>query len=147
MSEITETLYPGERVVFTNRPSRFTQLRWYGASLLVFLFSVYLGRWWGVALAFLPVAAAEVSLMAVNYHYTNNRVIAERGLLSKDWKHIFYDKVTDVSISKGALGRFLDIGDVVINTAGSDIYEMRIESVNDPEAIQRYLLNANRSSS
>lgn len=146
MSEISETLYPGESIVFRTRPSRITKLKEYAAGIAVAAAAAVLNYWQGIILAAIPFVLAEVSLMSLKYYYTNDRVIEEKGILSKNWTHIFYDKITDVMISKGALGRFVDIGNVVINTAGSDTYEMVIRDVNDPESIQRYLLNSKRSS-
>lgn len=70
--------------------------------------------------------------------------MAERGILSKNWTHVFHNQITDVIISKDVFGRLFDIGHVMVNTAGSDAYELVISNVKDPEAVQKYLLTSNK---
>lgn len=81
---------------------------------------------------YVPVANA--------YAFTNKRVLIHRGWLSTHAIGIDYEKITDVLVSSPLIDRLLTgTGHLVINTAGTDEYEILLRHVEYPYELKKRL--------
>lgn len=72
-------------------------------------------------------------------YLTSHRVITETGLLSKNWKHASYSRITDVKFTQNLTERLYVVGDFLISTPGSDGYELELAGVDDPTELERFI--------
>jgi membrane protein YdbS with pleckstrin-like domain len=84
---------------------------------------------WRVILPFLRWATTQ-------FVFTNRRVIVRRGLLTKQGRDMPLSKVNNVSFSVPLMGRVLNYGRLVIQSAGEDS-DLDIDDVPNVEEIQR----------
>lgn len=84
--------------------------------------------WWA-ALPFLR-------WLTTQFVFTNRRVIVRRGLLTKQGRDMPLTKVNNVSFSVPFMGRILNYGRLVIQSAGEDS-DLDIDDVPSVEKIQR----------
>lgn len=143
-SEVLETFQQGEKLIFATRPSRLGQIGVYAMAACIPLCALTMGigvALWSLIVSIVILAPPEIEIRRQRYYFTNYKIVVERGIISKAWNHIGYNRITDVSVTKNWMERFLDIGDVRINTAGSAGYEAALKDVSDPEAVQRFLLS------
>lgn len=68
---------------------------------------------------------------------TSQRVILKRGWLQVDWQEIPADKVEEVAIGQGLLGRLLDYGSIVMKGSGGGSIEL--QQVARPHRFNQYL--------
>lgn len=78
-----------------------------------------------VALALIVLAAGWLIKQAVDWRFTyfvvtDERIIYQRGVLARHSKSITIDKVHDVETSQSVFERFLGVGDVRIESGGTD---------------------------
>jgi len=139
MTEITETLGPDEKIEFCVNTSRLTQPFYYVAAFIIFLFVLLTRMWFALIIMAGLVAYGEIMVSQKKYYFTNQRIIQENGLFSKRWVHVPYGKITDVEVDKDFLGRILDIGTIEIDTGGTEKFEEAIESVRNPEMIEKFI--------
>ena len=150
--------YQGERTLMTTRPTRLIALRWWTA---VFLFLIIAGvfffglltRWvpnpvvagWHtdtlVAILFLVFAffafvIAELKRRTTRYVITDNKIIREDGILSKNTEMIPYTQLNRVDLKQSFGQRILGIGTIVVDT-GDDT--MQIEMIKHPKKMQELL--------
>lgn len=70
---------------------------------------------------------------------TNKRILVKRGWLSTHIKTIYYNRITDISISQTFLERFITSGTLSISTAGSDGYEVVLYHIGTPYKTKQLL--------
>jgi uncharacterized membrane protein YdbT with pleckstrin-like domain len=74
--------------------------------------------------------------VTTQYVFTNRRVIIRRGLLTKQGRDMPLSKVNNVTFEVTFLGRILNFGRLIIQSAGEDS-DLDIEDVPNVEVIQR----------
>lgn len=74
--------------------------------------------------------------MTAQYVFTNRRVIIRRGLIAKQGRDMPLSKVNNVTFNVSVLGRFLNYGDLLIESAGEDS-GLDINDVPNVEVVQR----------
>ena len=74
--------------------------------------------------------------LTTQFVFTNRRVIVRRGLLTKQGRDMPLSKVNNVSFSVPVMGRILNYGRLVIQSAGEDS-DLDIDDVPNVEVIQR----------
>jgi uncharacterized membrane protein YdbT with pleckstrin-like domain len=74
--------------------------------------------------------------LTTQFVFTNRRVIVRRGLLTKQGRDMPLAKVNNVSFSVPFMGRILNYGRLVIQSAGEDS-DLDIDDVPNVEVIQR----------
>ncbi|MFZ4486721.1 MAG: PH domain-containing protein [Candidatus Nanopelagicales bacterium] len=74
--------------------------------------------------------------LTTQFVFTNRRVIVRRGLLTKQGRDMPLSKVNNVSFSVPFMGRILNYGRLVIQSAGDDS-DLDIDDVPSVEKIQR----------
>lgn len=147
-SDVEELLGDDETVFVSIKPSRWDEsyLRHYlsacvifliGAGILLFRFSLSLDIITAVGAAIVLFAATwlgviEIRLHFERYHFTDTKVIAETGMVNREFTTVAYKMVTHVDMHQSMLQRFLDIADFELNTAGTDLSEMWVNGVRQP---------------
>ena len=156
MGYAEKNLVPGENLVYRAR------YHWmiYRSSLLVLLLAVLLAlsavyawrvgpdariaRWTGVAaLAFgliagLMALVRRVRISADEFVVTNRRVIRKVGLISREIEQAPLDKIQDITVEQGGLGRLLGFGSVTLETA-SERGSLLFPSIAHPEGLRNAL--------
>jgi len=151
-----KNLVPGENLVYRAR------YHWmiYRSSLLVLLLAVLLAlsaayawrvgpdariaRWTGVAaltfglIAGLMALVRRVRISADEFVVTNRRVIRKVGLISREIEQAPLDKIQDITVEQGGLGRLLGFGSVTLETA-SERGSLLFPSIAHPEGLRNAL--------
>ncbi len=71
--------------------------------------------------------------------FTNKRIIVKKGWIETKVKTIYYDRITDISVSQSFLDRIIKTGTLSISTAGSDGYEAVIGHIRKPYEVKNVL--------
>ena len=72
---------------------------------------------------------------SVTYTITDERVIYERGVFSREQIIADSSNITDISVSQGMLERDLGVGKIAFNTPGSDVKEVEFKHIEEPEKV------------
>lgn len=75
-----------------------------------------------------------------------DRVVLEKGLLSKDIKEVFISDIRTVDTRQSLLQRTFKIGDVMIATAGTSGYEDIAYGLPDPRGIKDLVITQRQES-
>lgn len=70
----------------------------------------------------------------------DNKVVIERGVLSKHITQVLISDIRSVDTKQGIMHRILKIGDVMIGTAGISGYEIIAQGLPDPVGIVNLIL-------
>lgn len=81
----------------------------------------------------------EYKIWSVKYHLTDQRVVVEKGILNKSYESIAYDKITDTVLEEDVSERIFSLGDISLNTAGSEEYEVKLKGIGNPKKTQNLL--------
>jgi uncharacterized membrane protein YdbT with pleckstrin-like domain len=111
------------------------------------------GSWWKLAivgvmlLALLAALAYFVGRYAkwatTHFVVTSERLIAGRGVISKDRKEIPLDRINDVSFHQGILERLIGAGDLTIESAGERGQET-FSDIRHPDRVQQEIYNQSK---
>ncbi|HEY6930322.1 MAG TPA: PH domain-containing protein [Thermoanaerobaculia bacterium] len=102
------------------------------------------GRWIGLAaLAFGAIAGImaivrRVRISADEFVVTNRRVIRKVGLVSREIEQAPLDKIQDITVDQGWLGRLLGFGTVTLETA-SERGTLVFPTISEPEGLRNAL--------
>jgi membrane protein YdbS with pleckstrin-like domain len=156
VSYAEKNLVAGENIVYRAR------YHWlvYRTALLLFLLAVLLavsavyawrvspaervGRWTALAaLAFGVVAGLaaiirRIRVSADEFVVTNRRVIRKLGLVSREIEQAPLDKIQDITVVQGWLGRVMGFGNVTLETA-SERGSLVFPTVANPEGLRNAL--------
>ena len=83
---------------------------------------------------------AELAVYFKIYIVTNNRVIYQHGILSKQSNIIIPSKISDVSVDLGPMDRLLHIGKVIIRREEQTKPQVKIVGLRDPYKFQDTIL-------
>jgi uncharacterized membrane protein YdbT with pleckstrin-like domain len=87
------------------------------------------------ALGAIIISAAIVARRGTSWSITSERLIERHGLLSKTRREIELADIRSVDVSRTFAQRLVGIGNVVIASAASADFLIRMEAVADPDAI------------
>jgi uncharacterized membrane protein YdbT with pleckstrin-like domain len=87
------------------------------------------------ALALLIVLFAIVSRRSTNWSITSERLIEQRGVLGQTRREVELADIRSVEVSRTFVQRLLGIGSVIVSSAASADYLIRMLNVPDPDAI------------
>lgn len=79
------------------------------------------------------VIAAVIHKLRSEYALTSERVYSRSGIISRDATDARFERVTDVTLVQGLLGRALDYGKLKFNTAGSTFHEVVMSGIENPK--------------
>jgi uncharacterized membrane protein YdbT with pleckstrin-like domain len=91
---------------------------------------------WKWVILSLVIIGIPILLYKYYYEYytiSQDRVAVKQGILRQNNFLVKKDKITDVIINQGIMGRILNYGDVIINTAGTSQHEAILRGVSDPD--------------
>ena len=141
-------LADGETIQFELKP----HWRALFVPIVVLIIIVFLGTWLyflttnsimryaiigvGVIVVVWWAAMPFLRWLTTQFVFTNRRVIVRRGLLTKQGRDMPLSKVNNVSFSVPVMGRILNYGRLVIQSAGEDS-DLDIDDVPNVEEIQR----------
>ena len=141
-------LADGETIEFELKP----HWRALFVPIVVLVIIVFLGSWLyflttnsilryvilgvGVIIVVWFAAMPFLRWLTTQFVFTNRRVIVRRGLLTKQGRDMPLAKVNNVSFSVPFMGRILNYGRLVIQSAGEDS-DLDIDDVPNVEVIQR----------
>ncbi len=78
-----------------------------------------------------------ILLRYTRYHLTTRGVVITSGWLTRRRSETTFEKVTDVMVFQGILGRMFDHGTITINTAGSNAAPVVFQGVRSPEVLKQ----------
>jgi len=127
MSYVKSTLVPGERVVYRAHLHWTTFL---GAGVLFALLTVVaslfavreqsqLAGFITFILGALPMGAAYVRYRTSEFAVTDKRVLIKTGLIRRDTLETLLNKVENITVKQGLLGRVLNYGTIHVTGTGS----------------------------
>jgi uncharacterized membrane protein YdbT with pleckstrin-like domain len=137
-------LHPGEEIIFEGHPSWRSTLAFYIQGVLaVAVVGVIVGLiadWDIGAVVFvagfvLVVLAGFIKRVATVYTITNQRLRIKRGIVARKIQQTRIDRVQNVNTDQGVLERFLRVGTVDFDTAGTDDSEFAFEGVSSPSRV------------
>jgi uncharacterized membrane protein YdbT with pleckstrin-like domain len=82
--------------------------------------------------------------LTTQYVFTSRRIIVRRGLLTKEGRDMPLSKVNNVSFSVSVLGRIINYGSLVVESAGDD-GNLVIDDVPSVENVQRSVYELHES--
>ena len=152
----TKLLAPGETIAFELKP-HWRALIW---PLFVLLLEVFIGvylfmtfdnsiiRWIIIAAGvFILVWQTLIPFgrwLTTQYVFTSRRIIVRRGMITKEGKDMPLSKVNNVSFSVSFLGRLINYGTLVVESA-SDDSDLVINDVPNVEDVQRNVYELHES--
>lgn len=125
-SYIRSALIGGEKVVYQARISWLSQLPTIVIGLATLPF-------WGIGILFL--LAAYIRYKTTELAFTNKRVIAKFGFISRKTVELNVIKVESVQVNQGIFGRILNYGTLVFSGAGNP--QAPIPGISDPMSFRR----------
>jgi uncharacterized membrane protein YdbT with pleckstrin-like domain len=93
------------------------------ATILFYAFSL---------LAVVLLVRVEYKIWSRRYALTTKRVIISEGIFTEKFKSTVYDKITDVGLNQSFMDKILNIGTILVDTAGGDGIEITLEKVARP---------------
>jgi len=151
----------GEQTLLVTRPTRLIALRYWTSVIVALVLAAVVGLkvpWrfastlanpevfgldlstiltgFFVFLAFVAFLAAELTRKSTRYVITDNKVIREDGILSKNTEMVPYTQLERVDMHQTFGERILKIGTIIVDT-GDDT--LKIEKVRNPAKIQAML--------
>lgn len=125
-SYIEGALIKDEKIIYTGHISL-----WSLAPLIVLGFLLL--AVWGIGLVFWLVAF--IRYKTTELAFTNKRVIAKFGFISRHTIELNINKIESIQVSQGILGRILNFGTLIISGAGNP--QAPIPGISNPIAFRR----------
>lgn len=99
--------------------------------------------WWG--LGFFLWAAAYIRYKTTELAFTNKRVIAKFGFISRRTVEMNISKVESIQVNQGIFGRIFNFGTLVISGAGNP--QAPIPGISEPMAFRRAFMESQDTAS
>jgi len=147
-------LHAGESPYFSGHPSwrgSFAYHAWGIIAAIALGAVAYLIQGIGLGVLVAAVIAAGVILVSfvrrvsTTFTITDERLIIERGIISKHMQQTRIDRVQNVNTNQGPLERMLRVGVVDFDTAGTTDSDFRFIGVANPQEIVTVVDRAQRS--
>ncbi len=133
-SYIEGALIKDERVIYTGNISLWSLAPLIALGVL-FLFA------WGLGIIFWVVA--YIRYKTTELAFTNKRVIAKFGFISRQTVELNITKVESIQVNQDILGRIFNFGTLVISGAGNP--QAPIPGISDPMAFRRAFMESQDS--
>ena len=130
-SYIDGALIKDERVIYTGNISLWS------LAPLIALGVLFLAAW-GLGLIFWVVA--YIRYKTTELAFTNKRVIAKFGFISRQTVELNISKVESIQVNQGILGRIFNFGTLIISGAGNP--QAPIPGISDPMGFRRAFMEA-----
>lgn len=93
----------------------------------------------GLALPFLLVVYTEIKRQFVMYHFTDRKVITEKGILNKTIVSVYYSDVTHTQLNQKIQERIFDVSDLEVDTAGEHQTELWLNGLKNPHHYKKLI--------
>jgi len=133
-SYIENALIKDERVIYTGNVSLWS-LTW--LILLGFIFV------WAYGFGLIFWIAAYIRYKTTELAFTNKRVIAKFGFISRKTVELNINKVESIQVDQGILGRIFNFGTLVISGAGNP--QAPILGISNPMGFRRAFMESQDS--
>jgi len=130
-SYIEGALIKDEKVMYIGHVSLWSLAPWI---ILGFLLLAV----WGIGIVFWLVAF--IHYKTTELAFTNKRVIAKFGFISRQTVEININKVESIQVNQGILGRIFNFGTLIISGAGNP--QAPIPGISDPMAFRRSFMES-----
>lgn len=80
-----------------------------------------------------------VRWLTTQFVFTNRRIITREGLISRSGRDMPVSKVNNVSFHVPLMGRILNYGTLIVESAGDDDADLHIDDVPNVEQVQRLI--------
>ncbi|HVB80643.1 MAG TPA: PH domain-containing protein [Candidatus Binataceae bacterium] len=102
---------------------------------------------WSLSLLLLVAGAAELVSIALRRHFiswslTSERVIENKGIVARHRREMELADVRSVEVTQRFMQRAMGLGDIIIASAASADYAIRLYDVPDPEGVAETLRRA-----
>ena len=154
-------LHPGEDIIFEGHPSWRATLAFYLRGLLLALVAAAITaaatrilddevNWALVIVVFvviesLAVLVGFIKRMTTVYTITTQRLRIQRGLVSRKVQQTQIERVQNVNTSQTVMQRFLQVGTVDFDTAGTDDSNFTFTGVSEPSEVVAAVDRAQRA--
>lgn len=125
-SYVQSTLINDEKLIYEAKISIWSLLPLFLVGL-IFLFA------WGLGLVFWLIAF--IRYKTTELAFTNKRVIAKAGFISRHTVELNIAKVESLQVSQGVIGRIFNFGTLIISGAGNP--QAPIPGISDPMVFRR----------
>lgn len=95
-----------------------------------------------LALVLLIVVTAIISRRATSWSITSERLIEQRGVLGQTRREVELADIRSVEVSRTFFQRLLGIGNVIVSSAASADYLIRMQNVPNPDEIAETIRKA-----
>ena len=133
-SYIEDALIKDEKVIYIGNISRWS------LAPLIILGGFFLAAW-GFGLVFW--VAAYIRYKTTELAFTNKRVIAKVGFISRQTVELTISKVESIQVHQGVLGRIFNFGTLIISGAGNP--QAPIAGISNPMGFRRAFMEAQDS--
>lgn len=93
-------------------------------------------------LGFLMLISTAIARRRISWSLTSERLIERRGMLASRERHMELADIRSVEIDRRAWQKLLGLGDVIVASAASLEFSIRLNSVSDPHAIAEKIRQA-----
>ena len=102
---------------------------------------------WNVSLILFAAGVAELVLTALRRYFiswsiTSERVIESKGILSRHRREMELADVRSVDVERGFMQRAMGLGNIIIASAASADYSIKLYDIPDPEGVAETLRRA-----
>lgn len=103
--------------------------------LTVFFYSFLL-------LSLILLIKVEYKIWSKAYAITNERMMISEGIFTEKFKSCVYSKITDLGLKQSFFDKIMNTGTVEIDTASSDVIELKLENISMPFDVKRIISDA-----
>lgn len=130
---IKDNLHKGEKIKKEISPHPLVNTIHYiiGGILILSIAGAIIGIPW--------IILAELIRRGNKYYITNKRVIHEYTFLSRKISSTNFNKIQDIHFTQGILQRLFKLGTIHINTAGTNLIEIKFKGVKYPWKIKKLI--------
>lgn len=135
------TLIKGENLIWSGRRSWESLIgNFIGLFIYIIVwFSIFSGfapfAFIGVVIVIIGVVGIFLKRFMTEYAITNKRVHCKYGLIRRVATQAEHNKITDTALLQSFFGRFLNYGNVAINTAGGSHFEIVFIGIQNPKSV------------
>lgn len=87
-----------------------------------------------------PPVVAHLKRLALELRVYGDRLVLERGILSRETKELFVEDVRSIDTHQSVTQRIVGTGDLMIASSGTDQYEYVVAGIPDPEQVKQLIV-------
>lgn len=87
-----------------------------------------------------PPLWAHLDRLALELRVYDDRLVLERGILSKETKELFVEDIRSIDTRQGVIQRIVGTGDLMVASSGTDQYEYVVEGIPDPDGVKQLIV-------